>query len=78
MGINAGAGNKKTYTLKGTANSFDNQSQLSFTAGINNINKSNVLGSSILDNNAMAKIGQKGLNKSTNFAVNARAKIGQN
>ena len=75
--LNAGAGSKKTYSLNGTANYFDNRNQLSITAGTNNVNKPNMLGGSVMDNSATSQIGQEGMNRATNFAVNARTKINE-
>lgn len=75
--LNAGAGSKKTYNLNGTANYFDDKNQLSVTAGTNNVNKLNMLGSSVMDNSATSHVGQEGINRATNFAVNARTKINE-
>lgn len=74
----AGGGSKKTYILNGSANYFDQTNQISASAGINNINKPNVLSSSIIDNTGNSSIGIEGLNKATNYAINARTKFGEN
>lgn len=76
--LKAGAGNGETYLGNGTANYFDKQNQFSITAGTNNINKSNMLSSSIMDNSSTAQLSQEGLNRSTNFSVNGRTKFGKN
>lgn len=73
--VHAGAGSRETYNANGTLNFFDEKSQLSASAGTNNINRGNLLGSSNLDNSASSPVGIEGLNRATNIAVNGRQKI---
>lgn len=73
----AGGGSKKTYILNGSANYFDKTNQISVNAGINNINKPNVLSSSVIDNSGNSALGIEGLNRATNYAINARTKFGE-
>jgi hypothetical protein len=75
--LQGGIGSRETYTAGGTANYFDKKNQFSATAGTNNINKPNMLGSSVFDNSTSMQALQEGLNRATNFSFNGRTKFGQ-
>ncbi|MEN5058893.1 TonB-dependent receptor [Sphingobacterium kitahiroshimense] len=75
--LQGGIGSRETYTAGGTANYFDKKNQFSATAGANNINKPNMLSSSVFDNSVSMQALQEGLNRATNFSFNGRTKLGQ-
>lgn len=76
--LNLGLGTEKTYIANGTANYFDEKNQISLTAGTNNINKSNMLGASLMQSGSGTQLGQEGKNRVTNFSFNGRTKLNEN